>query len=151
MSLLEVCTEVWVVVLQGGERMLHVTMLISTWTFLLAVQTSTPYTISFTTSKNMRLDLIQSVSQNIIVVRRFRTEIKGPHPRGFNSASAAGWDILFYETLWTYFFCKNAEIRRKPPFQNLSSSLTPKTKDCSIWNYNFVCSAVRTWNLVFRR
>jgi hypothetical protein len=84
--------------------MLHVTMLITTRTVPLAVQTSTLCTISFTTSQKMKPDLIQSASQNVIAVSRFTTEMKGPQPWRFNSASAAACDILFYEILWTCLF-----------------------------------------------
>jgi len=82
-------------------------MLITTRTFpLVVLQTSTPCTLSFTTSQKMNSDLIQSAFQNIIAVSRFTTEMKGPDPWGFNSASIAVCDILFYETLSTYFFLK---------------------------------------------
>lgn len=132
-SLLEVWTEVWVAVLEGEELMLRVTMLITTRSFPLAVQTSTPCTVSFTTSQKMKPDLIQSPSQNIIAVSRFTTEMKGPHPWRFNSASTAVCDILFYEILWTYFFLEerwnSAKAATSESF--IFSSLTPKTKDCS--------------------
>jgi len=84
-----------VAVLQGGELTLHVTMLITTRNFPLAVQSTTPRAVSFTTSQKMKLDLIQSAFQNIIAVIRFTTDMKGPHPWGLNSASTAVCDILF--------------------------------------------------------
>lgn len=67
--------------------MLYVTKLITTRTFQLAVQTTTPHPISFTTFQKMKPDLIQSAFQNIIAVSRFTTEMKGPPSVGIQHRS----------------------------------------------------------------
>jgi len=48
-----------------------------------------------------------------------------PHPWGLSTAHLQQQSVIFYSTklFGLAFFWKNAEIRRKPPLQNLSSSL----------------------------
>jgi hypothetical protein len=81
---------------RGGELIKHVTMLITTRTFLLAAQNSTHCKISFTTSQKMKPDLIQSASHSGHSVHN-----------GDERSPSVGIQQRIYSSLW-YFILRNS-------------------------------------------